>query len=658
MRRYVAQRVSIQSSCFTSEMWIIRGFEGGSPFEITSRVVETDEPPSLEQVRDAATNLPRSERLHAYINSELAFTQENSRFVRSFDAVQRWSARAAGDAGEFPATRGRLVSMAGAENALGYFSTPATSHPAHPDTVVWHDHSLVVVAVPAGVDRIELEYRPDARDMLRAEWFAATFQTPSHTCETILEARTCQGTSSSLMEHFRGMRARGHGFVASVRGSADMLVGSVLRRISKREPAPLEDISFMPRLRGMQQQWHDVATRCLDIGTLSYVHQHDRAMVFIHGTLSCGIQSLKDLFPSAPPPFPVYRYEHDTFLRVSANGHALASLIATYVKAQSLLLVAHSRGGLVARKTLSALAKRGYAGNLQLLTFGTPHAGTPLVTTVKGVLNLMLKVGSAIVDGIPMMSPIAAAVARVWNVSELPDGIKIMEETSESLHEMNDDVAPPEVRCWGSQFDPTQGDSGVGFDVENVLTGIMGNAPHDLVVPLGSALAWGTPAPPLACSHVRYFAEPAVKTAIVNAIAPPPPPTTDGYIDVSVHRDVVAAPLWKFSPSLSSHSRLPRFLTLPAEVERLDANIRLRHSANRSNAEMIVLLTNGQPPISVTCKVYPIVEGAASAGGRRELLKPQEGPLEVIEYNADESVFSVVENAALPTAVAAAALFD
>ena len=46
---------------------------------------------------------------------------------------------------------------------------------------------------------------------------------------------------------------------------------------------------------------------------------------------------------------------------------------------------------------------------------------------------------------------------------------------------------------------------------------------HDLVVPTDSALAFGAKEPVLTCSHVHYFLQPEVRTAIQNFCPPPAP---------------------------------------------------------------------------------------------------------------------------------------
>lgn len=636
-------------------MWTVTGAVDGERRALDTRVVEAAEPPSLEQVRAAAASLPRSQRLLRYLDAELARTEDGSPFVRSFDAVQRWSARAASASSDDVALRGRFVALPEARGALGYFASPADARPSHPDSVVWHAHTLVVVSIPPGMQEVELEYQPEAKDAADLEWLTARYQTPAHVVEAVLDARTCRGSESLLVDHFRGMRRRGRSVVASIRGTADMLVGRVLYRITAVQPAPLVDLTYPGRLAAMRRQWPDVAQWCPDIGSLSAVRSHETAMVFIHGTLSCGVQSLKDLFPAAPPPFPVYRYEHDTFLRVRANGHELAALIASYIDAKRLLLVAHSRGGLVGRVTMAALPGHGVTSSTELLTFGAPHAGTPLVRVAKGLLNLLVKIGSAVVDGIPLMTHVAAAAAHVYDVSALPDGIAVMEEGAEALETMNDGPAVAAVRSWGSVFNPDTHASGFGIDVENVLTGAMRHIPHDLVVPSRSATAYGQRQPELACSHAGYFAQREVREVIMQTMAALIPVMATAEPSGGVgegSRHIIAggivAPkraVFAIHYRLAEASRLPIWFALPPTVPRATVIVSLRYGPDRTSAIMSLRRT-GDADRSVTCEVRRVVDDSQPRDYPRREILAANGMTDVIEYRVMGRDFHMIDVAA------------
>jgi len=77
-----------------------------------------------------------------------------------------------------------------------------------------------------------------------------------------------------------------------------------------------------------------------------------RAAVFVHGTLSCCLAHLPRLDRTIPayPDQETIRYEHDTFLTIEDNAADLVAEIRRMTASDArVVLVGHSRGGLVAR---------------------------------------------------------------------------------------------------------------------------------------------------------------------------------------------------------------------------------------------------------------------------------------------------------------------
>jgi hypothetical protein len=97
-----------------------------------------------------------------------------------------------------------------------------------------------------------------------------------------------------------------------------------------------------------------------------------------------------------------------------------------------------------------------------------------------------------------------------------------MEEDSEGLRMLNRYGDRTSVTCWASTFDINGPSSGFGIEVGHILAGAMDDVDNDLVVPTSSALAFGTPVQVLNCSHVQYFGQKAVRTAIDNYFNPQP----------------------------------------------------------------------------------------------------------------------------------------
>src|SRR4051812_31806220 len=122
-------------------MWIVRASVEGDWRELSVRTA--NELPSPEHARGAVRKVAGSEPLLRYIDNELKNTREDSGVVRSFDAVQRWSAKVVDEAEELSEVRGRFVSLSDVDGALGYFGAAPSGAATQPDTVVSHAHSFV-----------------------------------------------------------------------------------------------------------------------------------------------------------------------------------------------------------------------------------------------------------------------------------------------------------------------------------------------------------------------------------------------------------------------------------------------------------------------------------------------------------------------------------
>lgn len=262
---------------------------------------------------------------------------------------------------------------------------------------------------------------------------------------------------------------------------------------------------------------------------------HAKAMVFVHGLVSCGVQGLKDLCPNDVPD-PIYRYEHDTFRPIDENARELADLISSRIDTPQLAIVGHSRGGLVARAAAARLSST-YPGKIQIHTFGTPHLGTPLAAIGGRLLNVLFKLGEDFAGAIPMLFPLTKAYGYLWDSPDLPPGIDALREDSPSLGMLNTIGDRCPIRVWAGDFDVHSTESGFGVGIEGLLAGALSDRAHDLVVPTASALAGGIAEPLLNCSHVHYFQQPTVQTAL-RAFFAPVTPAAQGVRAISSGDDV------------------------------------------------------------------------------------------------------------------------
>lgn len=447
----------------------------------------------------------------------------------AFDAIETWAERAAQSAAEHDwAGVPPLRAIENGEAIARYL--PGDSSDARPQCVAWHDTAGVLIALDGSEASIEITYTPERESERRKQRIWHRHATPDHRLETILEWRAYVGSHSAIVDGWTLMRESGRGWAASITGTAGFVVATVLRRLTRPEPTLDADPRAGTRRIELEDHYPALAKICPSLHDIDCV-EHASAIVFVHGTASCGIVGLKDLFGlcvnGQVPSGPVYRFEHDTFLPVVDNSRELADLVAERVQAGRLLLVAHSRGGLVAADAAHQLKARGYAGHVGVHSFGTPFKGTPLVAMGKKALNLLMKLGEELATNVPLplMSPLAKALFYVMESPTLPRGIMAMHEDSEALPFIERSAAAVPLTCWGSNFDVQSGAAGYGTMGDAVLLGALQGQPHDMVVPLHSAQACGTPAQSgvLTCAHGHYFRERAVQQVMAEWLQPPRP---------------------------------------------------------------------------------------------------------------------------------------
>jgi pimeloyl-ACP methyl ester carboxylesterase len=156
-----------------------------------------------------------------------------------------------------------------------------------------------------------------------------------------------------------------------------------------------------------------------------------RVVVFVHGTLSCGLAHIQALARHLPadPNLRAVRYEHDTFLPTEMNGEDLGAQILRFTGPRArIVIVGHSRGGLVARAAAGYLAARGGHRRVGVCTFGTPHRGTPIVQAGHRVLAGLAGGATAGVGALP--GPALAAFPLKYlfgRLKKLPAGIAQMQ---------------------------------------------------------------------------------------------------------------------------------------------------------------------------------------------------------------------------------------
>ncbi|MCK7592054.1 hypothetical protein [Pseudomarimonas salicorniae] len=122
--------------------------------------------------------------------------------------------------------------------------------------------------------------------------------------------------------------------------------------------------------------------------------------------------------------YEVLQLHYNSGLHIAENGARLATslqrvLDALPIPADSLVLVGHSMGGLVARAACHSAARRGLAWidqPLTLISLGTPHHGAPLERAGHGVERLLAS--------LPLVTPFARlARLRSAGITDLRHGV-------------------------------------------------------------------------------------------------------------------------------------------------------------------------------------------------------------------------------------------
>ncbi len=528
-------------------MWKVSSFAKGvwNPVKISELPAGTA--PSSEAALSAGRTLLQNQYSHLleYLESEASGHRELGRASTSRNAIEVWAKAAQEQSVEFDwAGAGRIEAL---DEALGYFPDfkPSDNVRAIPTTLAWHDRTGAIIPISIDAEELLIEYEPSFEDENRIARLRYRHATPEHALETIFDWRGYFGTASVVVDGWNTMRRAGNKFVVSVRAKFGFIVGKVLHRLSRPQPTLDHDPLFVERLASAISAHPKVADGVPGLDRISPV-AHDTAIVFVHGTVSCGIQNLKDLYPEHLH-VPTYRFEHDTFLPVPENGAKLAELISSNLNVKQLMIVGHSRGGLVARVGLEKLRKQHYPAAMALHTFGTPHLGTPLVQIGTKLRNQIFKLGGLVMGALPALTPLALAYSCLLDAPALPLGIDVMRSNSQGLALLNELGDKQNVECWGSQFDRNAGTSGFGIEIENILFGALDGIPNDLVVPTSSALFFGNSRPLLKCSHIQYFQDAAVQK-FFDSLRPAGPLSTPAPTATSVvetQTDVKTSPLIK-----------------------------------------------------------------------------------------------------------------
>lgn len=255
-----------------------------------------------------------------------------------------------------------------------------------------------------------------------------------------------------------------------------------------------------------------------------------RVLLFVHGFLSNSDASLPRGWVSEFGSHydAVLAYNHPTISRNPLeNALELLEMLPDDIQLE-VDVVAHSRGGLVARSIVELIDRRPQLQVRRLLTCGSPHAGTPLAHHQRW--DRLISIGMTAASGVLAITGVAASLAFVPQLAgyllraggqfffDLP-GPQTMMPGNPFLNELNN--PPPDGRAGQtpyalvtSAFDPaTIERSTFRQALKSMAVQVFIDAPNDLVVPTDSMSMVDRPTPhppgelvlPASCDHFTYF---------------------------------------------------------------------------------------------------------------------------------------------------------
>jgi hypothetical protein len=412
------------------------------------------------------------------------------------DLIQRW-ARQAHDA-FVPTQADRLLVTE--EGALEWQDADARTL-----AVAWHDESIVVVPVLPGTRVLEFLYRSRPDDAERSLALQSRYGLPGRVS---LDWTGYFGASSEKVE--------GDGALARVRhrlrraavvtaGSVGVIVGRVVRVLGRELPALAKDPDQLSRLRGAlgdRSSTQPVVPNLEDVADGSVAAA--RCAIFVHGTMSCGVPT-SDLLTTVPGLAPLFRFEHDTFNEIVDNAQQLRELLLSKTYSQEIVLLCHSRGGLVGRNACQLM--RDDRKQVIVWTFGTPHEGTPLVNAADRSLGMLYKLGGVTTGAVSRELPVSAAFRYMLSSGRLPAGIAAMTSPpSGVLKQMNAMPDCGRIYSFGASHQGPHGPTGVKLAFKGAVGDqLFKGEPNDLVVAVSSATARGVTKTVSPFTHAQYF---------------------------------------------------------------------------------------------------------------------------------------------------------
>jgi hypothetical protein len=384
-----------------------------------------------------------------------------------------------------------------------------------------------VVRVPSGVSAIALQYSPD-EGFQAGEWQALERVLRAHVdgeITPILVWRAYVGENTASVDGTSDIELgkwKRVGFAVTTRTT--YLIGRVAMTINSRRRPLTRDPTRARRLAKWTADQSAIVQGCPELGS-AYPTQH-RAVIAVHGTMSCAIPMAMALKGTISSDVNVFRFEHDTWAPIYNNVTDLMNLLRNADQPDlDLVLVGHSRGGLIVRQVADHIRRENLAWKVQVVTLGTPFLGTPLVQAARGtVVGLRYMIGMIRVAGGPMLD-VGTRLVGLMLRDPPPPGIGAMSPDADYLAPYRDYPADVD-HAFAGKIDIDTQPKGYGLaSLAGFGQAAFGRESNDLVVPTASAL--GRHASPTGhtvdCDHFTFFDQDPVRQAIQAAVSSPLP---------------------------------------------------------------------------------------------------------------------------------------
>ena len=384
------------------------------------------------------------------------------------------------------------------------------------------DSNAFVVPVPESMDELVIDVvdEPAAERM----WSQLEAALPTGDRQTVVLWRVYSGDNSWVRDVVSRARDGVHRLTLRGLEGAAFVVGRAMRVVNERLTKTLRDPIMQRRLVWAEARNSKTCAACPRLADLASPAMG--AVVVVHGTMSTAVPLAAAVHANIGDSQRCLRYEHDTWLPLEANALELAALITEHIRGV-VVLIAHSRGGLVAARAAQILGAANAVRVAGLLTLGTPFAGTPLALAARtGSLGMTTLMGGLRFLGGPVVDAATRIAGFVLRVDP-PPGLMVMEPMSDALPILRQYLPHPAATI-ASTADASRDRYGAAL-LTGVGRGAFQDQPSDLVVSTASALVGDADHILVACDHFAYAEEEADGEAMRAAVSrlPHPKPKRD-----------------------------------------------------------------------------------------------------------------------------------